>query len=259
MTKVVGRLGELTLRTLPPSVRGSTRRGSGSWRSSRGQAMVEFALIAPLFFLLFFGIVEYSLINASIGAYNFAASDGARFGAILGKGAVSISSTQTVPTDQYLVNNIVLPHVSGVVVAQMTRVEIYNSDESGVCVTTSGACQEDVWQRVSGAWASTSDTWPSSARNDQLANADYLGVKISYTYTYLTAFFAVSSPTIDLTATSIQRIEPQQYGAIPSHAASAQAMVGALWSPLALMNIFDSMRLARWRHDGLSTLTGGRV
>ncbi|MGH2504444.1 MAG: hypothetical protein ACRDID_18210, partial [Ktedonobacterales bacterium] len=41
---------------------------------------------------------------------------------------------------------------------------------------------------------------------------DYVGVFIEYQYTYLTAFFAIISPTITLSAISVQRIEPQQYG-----------------------------------------------
>ena len=60
--------------------------------------------------------------------------------------------------------------------------------------------------------------WPVSARNDQLISADYLGVRITYQYTYLTAFFATTSPQITLTAISVQRIEPQEYGMRPAPA-----------------------------------------
>ncbi|HLY32571.1 MAG TPA: TadE family protein, partial [Ktedonobacterales bacterium] len=53
-------------------LRRSVRHGRGLGRS-QGQALVEFALVAPIFFLMFFGVIEFALINASIGAYNFAA------------------------------------------------------------------------------------------------------------------------------------------------------------------------------------------
>lgn len=212
-------------------------------------------MVAPLFFLLFFGIVEFSLINASIGAFNFAAKDAARFGAILGKSNVAVGNT-IIPTDQYIVMNVILPHVSGVVVAQMTKVEIYNSDESGVCVLVSGACQEDIYQYTGGSWQSTSDTWQMSQRNDQLANADYLGVRISYTYTYLTALFAISSPTIYLQADSIQRIEPQQYG--DRYDPGTQSWVSALpgWSPIAAL--FAPPTDVTWLRRA-EDLMGGRV
>jgi hypothetical protein len=232
------------------------RKGSGRLRPSRGQAMVEFAMVAPLFFLLFFGIVEYSLINASIGAFNFAAKDGARFGAIIGKGAVIIGTT-TYPTDQYIVNNVILPHVSGVVIAQMTKVEIFDSTEDGACVLVAGACQEDIFQQVSGTWTSTSDTWLSSSRNDQLANADYLGVRISYTYTYLTAFFAISSPTINLQAESIQRIEPQQFGDRYDPTTATWAAVSPGWWPFA--SVAGPFPGEVWARNELERLTGGRA
>ncbi len=184
---------------------------------SRGQALVEFALVVPLFLMLLFGVVEYSLINASVGAYNFAAKDAAREGAILGKAGAPGPNGTTVDGDTYIVNNIILPRLSGLVIAQMSQIEIFHASETGACVTTttsggSTVCQEDVWQPSGGTWSSTSNNWPSSVRNDQLANADYLGVKLSYSYTYLTALLAITTPKIYLTATSVQRIEPQEYG-----------------------------------------------
>src|SRR5258708_32877945 len=61
--------------------RRGARRGR---RLSRGQAIVEFAMVAPLFFLMLFGFVEFALIGASIAACNFAAKDAARLGSYLG-------------------------------------------------------------------------------------------------------------------------------------------------------------------------------
>jgi hypothetical protein len=174
-------------------------------------------MVAPLFLTLLFGIVEFTLINASVAAFNFAAKDGARMGAILGKSPASVNGTQ-VPTDTYIVQNVILPRVVGLVMAKASKIEIFNSSQSGACVsdTSTKACEEDVWQPSGSTWGSTSDNWPTKSREDALANADYLGVKISYSYTYLTALFAIASPTINLTAESIQRIEPQEYGDRPA-------------------------------------------
>jgi hypothetical protein len=216
---------------------------------------VEFTLVAPLFLVLLFGVVEYSLINASVGTYNFAAKDAARYGAIIGKGAAPGPTA----IDTYVVNSIIIPRVTGVVIAQMTKVEIYDASESGTCIvdtsTTPAACKEDIFQQSGGAWASTSNSWPSASRNDALANADYFGVRISYTYTYLTAFFAVTSPTINLTATSVQRIEPQEYGKRQSPTAPvwawneppgwASAPRMAL-APLGAFVVWERRNLACW-------------
>ena len=184
---------------------------------SHGQALVEFALIAPLFLLLIFGVVEFALINASIGAFNFAAKEGARYEAIIGNGAPVVATPPAPPLDQWVVNDVILPHVAGVVMAQMTEVIVYRADETGNCFSggpppcSVSPTYEDILQNVGGTWQTTSNTWTIS-RNTQLSNADYVGVYIAYTYTYLTAFFAVTTPTVGLSATSVQRIEPQQYG-----------------------------------------------
>ncbi|HZC06199.1 MAG TPA: TadE family protein [Ktedonobacterales bacterium] len=205
------------------------RRRAQPRARSYGQALVEFALIAPLFLLLMFGVVEYSLINASIGAFNFAAKEGARNEAILGNGSPP-QPYNNVPLDQYVVNNVILPHVSGVVMATMSEVIVYQSDETGQCYgggTVPNCAHQDILQNVSGTWKTTSNTW-TTARNTQLSNADYVGVYLAYSYTYLTAFFAVTSPTINLTATSVQRIEPQEYGYHKKDAPIAG--VGTPWS-----------------------------
>lgn len=191
---------------------------------------MEFALIVPLFLLLLFGVIEFSLINASIGAFNFAAKDAARFGAIQGKNGIVTVGATTVDLDTFIVTSIILPRVNGVVVAKGTEVDIFNSDDTGSCVIVSGSCQQDVWRpSSSGVWSSVSNSWDYSLRNDELSNADYLGVKISYSYTYLTAFFVITSPTINLTALSVQRIEPQQYGMHPDPVSSVWTQLSRDW------------------------------
>ena len=206
----------------PPAIwRAGERRASlaARARGHRGQSLVEFALVVPLFLLILFGVVEYALINASVGAFNFAAKEGARYEAIIGNGQ-SPSPYQATPLDQYVVNYVIVPQVAGVVMAQMQEVVVYKALQTGGCAgtgTITGSipnCQSQVTllPGAGGVWTITSNSWQSLTRNDQLSNADYLGVFISYQYTYLTAFFAIASPTINLSAISVQRIEPQQYG-----------------------------------------------
>ena len=167
-------------------------------RRSRAQSMVEFALVAPIFFALLFGLVEFSLIESSIAAFNFAAKDSARIGSFLGR------SDSTV--DQQIVSDIRL-RVGGVVFAQTLKIEIYRSNTAGD-LPTSGT-PENVYD-ISGATIGT-QTWPVDIRNDTLADADYLGVRISYQYTYLTGFVSGTGSTLPLYAISVQRIEPQDY------------------------------------------------
>ena len=53
-------------------------------RRSRGQAMVEFALVAPMFFLLLFAIIEFGRAVYYIQMLNNAAREGARFAIVHG-------------------------------------------------------------------------------------------------------------------------------------------------------------------------------
>ena len=191
-----------------------SRSGSSTYsktlyrRRFRGQSLVEFALILPIFLLVFFGVVEYAFINASIGAFNLAAQDSARYGAIIGPTDLNV--------DSEMVTQFILPHVTGIVMARLVSVEIFHANEAGNCSdgTQTFPCpEEDVYNAQSGVWT---DSWPVSSRNDQLITADYLGVRITYQYTYLTAFIATISPQINLTAVSVQRIEPQEYGMRPT-------------------------------------------
>ncbi|MFB3737360.1 MAG: TadE/TadG family type IV pilus assembly protein [Candidatus Velamenicoccus archaeovorus] len=51
-------------------------------KSQRGAAAVEFAIIAPLLFMLIFGIVEFGLVWSQKNVYVGAAREGARYAAV---------------------------------------------------------------------------------------------------------------------------------------------------------------------------------
>ena len=180
-----------------------------------GQAIVEFALVITPVLMMIFGIVEFSLITSSIGTFNFAAKDAARLGALLGR------TDSTV--DQQMVT-IIRGHVAGMVAAKTVSIEIYRSDSTGAYSTTED--QYDINGNAIGP-----QSWPPDARNDDLIDADYLGVRITFRYTYLTAFLSAGAPTLTLTASSVQRIEPQDF---QSHRADPPRLALALASSACL-------------------------
>jgi len=49
---------------------------------SRGQALVEFALVVPIFFLLLFGFIDIARYVYTTTAYGQAAREGARYGSV---------------------------------------------------------------------------------------------------------------------------------------------------------------------------------
>ena len=157
--------------------------------------MVEFALVAPFFFALLFGVIEFSLIESSISAFNFAAKDGARIGSFLGR------TDSTV--DQQICTEI-QSRAQGIVFAKTQQVEVFKSDVSGA----GPGAADNVYTDLT---ACTPTNWPVDSRNDTLADADYLGVRITFLYTYLTGFVAGGNSTLQLTATAVERIEPQDF------------------------------------------------
>lgn len=215
---------------------GAAQRRSVRRRRSRGQALVEFAMIAPVFFALLFGLLEFALIGMSVATYNFAAKDAARVGSLLGR-------TRS-DADFQMVQDI-SSRSAGFVVAKMTTIEIFLSNQTGAppiagttpeCVYTppfnfavdaSGTPTDPSWAcEAQDCHAGvTPGTWPPCARNDTLLNADYLGVKITYRYTYLTSFASGGLSALTLSATSVQRVEPQDFQGDTTHPQVVTAVV----------------------------------
>lgn len=61
-------------------------------RDSTGAALVEFAIIAPLLFLLIFGIIDFGRVFFLINNLTNAAREGARLGAVLHEGQTGVLS-----------------------------------------------------------------------------------------------------------------------------------------------------------------------
>jgi hypothetical protein len=59
-------------------------RRKGRAEGERGQALLEFTLIAPVFFLVVFGAFDFGLMMFTIGSARFAAADAARVEALVG-------------------------------------------------------------------------------------------------------------------------------------------------------------------------------
>lgn len=204
-------------------------------RRSRGQALVEFALILPVFVGTFFGTVEFSLIMASLGSYNFAVRDATRLGTLLGR------STTTVDTQMI---QLALSHISGIVMATPSEIDIYRATSDGRCLNAQNSlpppappvlevsiddssCAKGVYTLVGGTWTLSPGTgWAVVNRNDSLESADYLGMRILYQYNFVTGLIGALGTSLNLSAISAQRIEPQDFKAghaAPPHVAPLDA------------------------------------
>lgn len=74
-----------------------TRRHRSTARHRRGQAVVEFALVAPWFFLVLFGIIEAGRFVFYYEMLNNATREGARYAIVNGANTIGCSSGPAAP------------------------------------------------------------------------------------------------------------------------------------------------------------------
>jgi Flp pilus assembly protein TadG len=166
-------------------------------RPMRGQALVEFALILPVFLGLFFGLIEVGLIAGASALYESAVQQALRLETLAGTNDNTI--------DQETVAGI-LNVVKPLFVAHVVRIEIYQSDASGRGPQLSS---ENIFDD-SGAPTGTQN-WPVASRGATNTAPVYLGIQITYSYTWLTSFVGAVGVPLTLHAGGIAP-EPLQGG-----------------------------------------------
>lgn len=184
----------------------------GRLRGERGAAITEAAIIAPWFFLLVFGILEFGLAFKDRLSLDTASEYGARMGAIQGS---SLSSDLLLLRDtEHFIE--VADNVEDVRIV-VFRADGPDDEPSDLCrggTPVPGECNvyavgdADDDSAFGCTPASLDTSWCPSSRDDTAAGADYLGVWIRAQHPYLTGLFGEA---VSLTATSIARIEPQEY------------------------------------------------
>jgi hypothetical protein len=76
-------------------------RRRGTRRSERGAVLVEFALVAPLLFLLLFAIIDFSLVMFSYISVRQGTNAGAREAAVMGSSPPAVQSCPTTPSGAF--------------------------------------------------------------------------------------------------------------------------------------------------------------
>jgi hypothetical protein len=177
----------------------------GDERESSGQALVEFALILPVFLLVLMGMLEFGSAYDHRNAMAYAVREGARVGASLGKGGTTpdavdpaiVAAVRRGLTDPILIENIV-------------SIEIFRSDTNGnpVAGKINRFDHDGVLVGTSG--------WPASTRVAGI-NGDSLGVRVLYDFNpttplgLLLGLFVSGDPpytAIPMTDTLVMKLEP---------------------------------------------------
>jgi len=97
--------------------------------TSRGQALVEFSLVIPIFLVVMMGILEFGFLFNGILSINFATRDAALIAAEAGNG---------VGADCVILEKIEQDVSAPANPANISQVQIYRTDDNGQAIDTSG-------------------------------------------------------------------------------------------------------------------------
>jgi hypothetical protein len=165
----------------------------------RGQGLVEFAMLVPVFLLLLLGMLEFGFAFTHDQTLAYATREGARTGAALGKGNTGYPCTTTnfdapiIAAVERVLKSPGSPININAVPAPITTIRIYLAQSNGS--ETSG--KVNVWSLALGGgpivdgkaldFKETATGWSPCARLNG-AGADALGVSLTYSYKFTTSF-----------------------------------------------------------------------
>ena len=185
-------------------------------KRSRGQGLVEFAMLVPVFLLILLGMLEFGFAFNHNMTLEYATREGARAGAAAADGTMRDSScvdpvTNTArafgssdvdPLIIAAVDRVLRSPGSLVDMASIANITIYQAKPDGTPV----AGKSNVWPIAIGAGANVPCTgtpaqkmdfsapsapgWTASSRNNHATPSvgpDFLGVSITYTYKFRSA------------------------------------------------------------------------
>lgn len=190
--------------------RGRTRLGT----HGRGQALVEFALVFPVFLLVLFGLIEFAfLLNAQL-SLNYATRDAALIAAEAGSDAAA---------DCLILNKVNDDLNAPTAEGNVAAVHIFSATETGGQLSPA---REQIYVRggtttcgsLSVPYTRTTDDYPHTVRCNDLdrgtcsagftgpsnTGVDIIGVQIDYTYRFVTPL----GSTINMSVSNEMRMEP---------------------------------------------------
>lgn len=180
----------------------------------RGQALLEMAMVLPIFLLLVLGTLEFGLAFDHNLTLEYATREGARTGSALANGGGPITCSPASAASLTVDNNVVAAvervltsEGSPIKLPNVTEIRIYWVDNTPPVINTNGTETVGLvnrWTYTPGAGPVVNGTpldfspdlamqgWPACSRNNGL-NADSIGVSIRYNYNLQTSLGALLS------------------------------------------------------------------
>ena len=192
----------------------------GGWRgpltsSEHGQALVEFAIVLPLFLSLLFGLVEFAFVLNASSTVNYVS----RVAALL-----AAEGGRTEGTDCMVLRRIDLEFTSPTTATRVSRVEIYWSDSNGDQIASNVnvydrtgvlTCRYGDGSTITVPYTRALNNYPESERCDVLdgcgglhTTVDDIGVRITYAHQWVTSLGQHIAPPIVFQRSTGVRMEP---------------------------------------------------
>jgi hypothetical protein len=177
----------------------------GSHSAGRGQALVEFTLILPVFLIIVLAGLEFGAAFDHRTAMAYAVREGARVGASLGKGG-----TNPAAVDPAIVAAVQRGLTDPILIENVSSIEIFKSDAAGRAVPGK-VNRYDRYGNLVGTAG-----WPASTRVVGL-NGDSIGVLVHYDFHPTTPLAGVLAivfggpppyTTLPMTDATVMRLEP---------------------------------------------------
>jgi Flp pilus assembly protein TadG len=189
-------------------------------RRALGQALVEFALVIPIFITLVVAIAEFAFLFASFLSVSFASRDGVQMAAELGNAPCA---------DYVVVDRIERDVTAPVDKAKITGIDIFWSDGAGNvkggAVNNwvrggSSSCTLPDTTTITVPYHQTSNGYPLASRCNIVSAADCvsghttidtIGVKITYQYSWITplpSLLGGSGTGMQMVQSNMMRLEP---------------------------------------------------
>jgi len=186
-------------------------------RDERGQAMVEFGLVLPIFIVLVIGLIEFSLAFSANLSVNFASREAALIGAESGDDA--IADCRILQTIENSIND--PSHAERINQVRVYRAGINGNELASNVYSRGGNITCEFWdgvetQEITVNYTLLNEGYPVSGRCNQLegcagTSLDTIGVAISYTHPWVTPLAGIvtlNGAGFTFTSSNAMRMEP---------------------------------------------------
>jgi Flp pilus assembly protein TadG len=168
-------------------------------KRTRGQAMTEFAIVAPILFFLLLGIFESGLLLFVVGTARWGTAEVARQESESGNAANA---------DQVSIAVLRKSAIGTTTLGSVNEIDVYHLIEQVNGTLTVDLNKYNKYDINGNPLAPIS--WPSPTRNVRNGQSDFLGITLHYQYNWKTGVFLSGAP-LQLQQLYEIRLEPQTY------------------------------------------------